>query len=302
VRKALYSILITAAGFAFATTATGITDGLALMKVEPGARPAGLAGAFVSVAADPMAAAYNPAGAAGMERFSVSFGHISYWENIRLETGYFAGRLMGNLYFHGGVRYAAVSDLESRLVPSAEPQAFFDAHDVSFKLGLAYRFSERLSAGLAAGWLTEKIGAYDGSTFNVDLGLVARPTANISIGLSAVNLGPDFQLTNAGLAPSGDISPPTTYRLGGSYRRGNYLGALDVVVLDDETHVHLGVEGEVYENLVVRSGYMSGYDSKNFTAGVSFHVPRYRVIIDYAFVPYYNDLGSSHLFSLTLGL
>ena len=38
-------------------------DGLALMKVEAGARPAGMGGAFVAVTGDPMSAAYNPAGA-----------------------------------------------------------------------------------------------------------------------------------------------------------------------------------------------------------------------------------------------
>ena len=38
-------------------------DGLSLMKVEPAARPSGMAGAFVAIGGDPNSSAYNPAGA-----------------------------------------------------------------------------------------------------------------------------------------------------------------------------------------------------------------------------------------------
>jgi len=66
---------------------------LALMKVEAGAREAGMAGAAVSLSGEPNAVFYNPAAAAGAKRFGLSFGHNSYWENVRIETGYFVGNL-----------------------------------------------------------------------------------------------------------------------------------------------------------------------------------------------------------------
>jgi hypothetical protein len=50
----------------------------------------------------------------------------------------------------------------------------------------------------------------------------------------------------------------------------------------------------------VRAGYMSGYDTKDFTMGASFG---YRnIIVDYAFVPFGHNLGNSHLFNLTFTL
>jgi hypothetical protein len=275
-------------------------DGLALMKVEVGARPSGMAGAFTSVTADPNSATYNPAAAAGVDRFTASFGHNTYWENVRLETGYFTTNLMNRVWMHGGIRYATVSDIESRRGPSSEPDAYLDAQDVSFKGGLAYRVAPRLTVGIGAGWYLEKIDQYRGSSFNVDLGLTYVPYPGWTIGAAAQNLGSDFSLSMSGYAGSDPIALPTTYRLGGSYEYGDGLGAADIVILDDKAHLHAGAEIRVYNKAALRAGYMTGYDSKNVTAGMSFTHRNFTV--DYAFVPYSNDLGTSHLFNLTVSI
>src|SRR5512138_2395373 len=74
--------------------------GLAMMKVETGARAAGMGGAYVSIDGDPVSAAYNPAGVRGITRFSTALSHNEYWSNIRLESGYFATPLKGRLALH----------------------------------------------------------------------------------------------------------------------------------------------------------------------------------------------------------
>ncbi len=290
----LLACLLTFAGSASAQ------DGLALMKVEVGARPSGMGGAFVSIISDPNSSAYNPSAAVNTSQFAASFGHNTYWSDIRIETAYFGSNFTNRSWIHGGIRYAAVSDLESRVGPSTDPDGLFDAHDVSFKGGFAYRLTDKLTAGAAFGFFFEKIDLYRGSAFNADLGLLYEATPKINVGASVVNLGPDFSLSVAGKPGTGDISLPTTYRLGGSYRYDKYLGAADLVIVDDEAHLHLGAEGWLHEFVAVRSGYMINYDSKNFTAGASF--VRRNFTIEYAFVPYSNDLGTSHLFNLTVTL
>ena len=65
-------------------------------------------------------------------------------------------------------------------------------------------------------------------------------------------------------------------------------------------HLHLGAEASVHEMFTVRAGYMANYDSKNISAGVSFN--KRNIGVDYAFVPYTNDLGTSHLFNFTFSL
>lgn len=275
-------------------------DGLALMKVEAGARPAGMGGAYVSLTGDPNATYYNPAAASGTRQFTASFGHNEYWENIRLETGYFTSNLSDRTFLHGGIRYGAVDNLESRVIPSAEPDALFSAYDISFKGGVTYQVNPQMALGVAMGWYIEKIDIYRGSALNVDLGALYLLSHDINLGASVTNLGSTLSLALSGQEGTKDISLPLTYRVGGSYRYDRYLGAVDAVIVDDEFHVHLGAEAELHEYLSLRAGYMVNYDTKNFTAGASF--TRHNVTIDYAFVPYTNNLGTSHLFNLTFSL
>jgi len=88
--------------------------------------------------------------------------------------------------------------------------------------------------------------------------------------------------------------------VGGSYRHDRYLGALDMVIVDDEFHLHLGADAALHDFVSVRAGYMVGYDTKDFTAGASFS--RREFTVGYAFVPYSGHLGTSHLFNLTITL
>lgn len=275
-------------------------DGLALMKVEAGARQAGMGGASVALPAEPNAAFYNPAAASGVDKFTASFGHNEYWENIRLETGYFMAGLTERISLHGGIRYAAVDDLESRAIPSTEPDALFSAYDISFKSGVTYEVNGQMAVGVAAGWFIEKIDIYRGSSFNIDLGALYQLRDDISLGASVTNLGSAMSLSLSGQEGTEDISLPTTYRVGGSYQNDRYLGAVDAVIIDDEFHLNLGTEAKLHEYVALRAGYMVNYDTKNFTAGASF--TRRNVTVDYAFVPYTDNLGTTHLFNLTFSL
>jgi len=150
------------------------------------------------------------------------------------------------------------------------------------------------------GWFLEEIAGYRGSAFNVDIGATATLSDRINAGASITNLGPSFNLTKAAQRGSRDIPLPTAYRLGASYRYSYWLGAADIVHLDDDLHLHLGIEAELREMFHLRAGYMIGYDTKNFTAGASFTM--HEVTVDYAFVPFTSNLGTSHLFNLTFSL
>ena len=290
---------VTAIGLLFVGTVDA-SDGLAMLKNDHSARAAGMGAAFVSISGDPNAAVYNPAGVAGVDKFTASFGHTFFWERIRMESGYVAANLASRIYVHGGIRFAAVDELEARLYPTTDPYDLFDAHDVSFKGGLAYQISDRIAAGFAAGWFIEKIEAWRGSSFNIDVGLLASPSDKVDLGASVTNIGSDFMLEKRSLEGSRDIPLPTTYRLGGSYQYGTYLGALDIVILDDKWHVHAGAEAQLHEQLSLRAGYMFNYDTKNFTAGASF--TKRNMTVDYAFVPFTRNLGSAHMFNFTFSL
>ncbi len=279
-----------------------VVDGLFMLKNDHGARASAMGAASAAITADANAIAYNPAAAVGLDKFTASFGHTAHWENIRMESAFFGTGLTPNLYLHGGIRYGAADKIEKRgIVPTEEPEALFDAHDISFKAGLAYRISPRVSAGAAMGWFIEEIEGYRGSAFNVDFGAQASINEQVDLGAAVTNLGSSFTITKASQRGSNDIPLPTAYRVGGSYLyRTYYRGVADLVYFDDVFHVHLGAEAQLHEMFSVRAGYLSGYDTKNFTAGASFG---YRnIVVDYAFVPFTSNLGTSHLFNITFTL
>lgn len=271
-----------------------------MMKIEPGARAAGMGGAYASISGDPYSAAYNSAGARGVSGFTAGFGHNEYWENARIESGYLLTPLSSTTYLHAGIRFAGINDIAVRQGPSAEPDGLTDSHDISFKAGLGLQFAENLYGGMGIGWYLENVEAYRGSAFNVDLGVLAQLKKDLWVGASVTNAGSAFNLTKEGAVESRRIKVPTTYRVGASYRYQKYLGAADIVILDNAIHEHLGAEARVHKYFSVRAGYMFNYDSKNFTAGATF--TSHGISVDYAFVPYSNSLGSSHLFNFTFQL
>mgnify|MGYP001107562894 CR=1 FL=1 len=148
--------------------------------------------------------------------------------------------------------------------------------------------------------MLENIHTHRGSSFNVDLGVQAIVLPRVHAGVSVTNIGSDITLRHKNEVDSRPIALPTTYRLGASYHGERFVGASDLVVLDDEAHLHVGVERPIHRLFSVRAGYMFNYDSKNITAGASFTKRNFAV--DYAFVPYENDLGTSHIINLTFRL
>ncbi|MEW6014118.1 MAG: PorV/PorQ family protein [Candidatus Zixiibacteriota bacterium] len=267
-------------------------SGLKLLTVDAGARPSGMGGAFVSITADPYSTAYNPAASFGVGPLTGSLGYNTYWENVRIETGYISFEKK-SIVFSTGVQFAVVSDLQGRQTPTSEFYPF-DAHDVSIKTGAAFRVDKDVVFGFMLGWLFEKIDVYRGNAFCLDLGLLTQPYSNLNAGLAVQNLGSKIKLREE------EIDLPTTFRAGLSYRYRQMLPAADIVVLDDEFHLHLGGEYDFGRGFTLRGGYRAGYDLHSFSAGAGFS--RRNIRIDYAFVPYKNDFSDSHLFNLTFTL
>jgi hypothetical protein len=115
-----------------------------------------------------------------------------------------------------------------------------------------------------------------------------------------------FVLSNLGSVSELDRQSsklPTILRLGGAYETslenvdGSLIFSSDVVSFtgEEKTHVHFGAEFNFKRAFAIRAGYQTGYESKNFSGGVGVH---YGVMfLDYAFVPFKYDLGSTHTIS-----
>jgi len=295
--KRLVSILIISAISLALAAPVFALSGLRLMTVESGARPVGMGGAFTSVIHDPYSFGYNPGAICGVQGLNGSFGHNTHWENVGLETGYLAFTKK-DVTFATGLKFGHVDDLQGRndSVPSSD-YIPFDAQDVSLKMGVSYEFIDKLSLGFGLGYMFEKIETYRGSAFNFDLGLLYRARPNLNVGLAVLNIGSTVEVRDE----SFDI--PTTIRAGASYTYEKLLAAGDLVMFDDDTEEgldmrgHLGGEYHITPEFSIRAGYRLGYESKSISAGFGFTKRNFR--IDYAFLPYSNELDDSHLINLT---
>ncbi|MBN2226367.1 MAG: PorV/PorQ family protein [candidate division Zixibacteria bacterium] len=291
--------------FLFGITVIGILaavpvhalSGLRLMTVECGARPVGMGGAFTAVIRDPYSFGYNPAAVHGVVGLNGSLGHNTHWENVNIESGYLAFAKK-DVTFGFGLKFGAVDDLQGRndSIPSSD-YIPFDAQDIAIKGGASYAFTEKLTLGFGLGYMFEKIESYRGSAFNFDLGLLFNARPDLTVGVAVLNIGSGIELRRE----SYDI--PTTVRAGAAYTYDNLMASADVVMFDDDAEEgmdlrgHLGGEYALTPEFTVRAGYRLGYESKSISAGFGFSKRNFR--IDYAFLPYSNELDDSHLINLT---
>ena len=89
---------------------------------------------------------------------------------------------------------------------------------------------------------------------------------------------------------------PLITRLGGFYQlpafstkiRGS-LSSDIVVITNENMRVHLGTEWLLWQQLALRAGFLSGYDSRSVSLGLGFN--RHSVRLDYGFIPFGEDLG-----------
>ena len=269
-------------------------SGLSMMKVEIGARPVGMGGAFTAVVDDPMTAVYNPAGVGGVRGLAGVVGHIDYWENTAVNNGYVVFE-KHNIVFNAGIRYAEIGDLKAYGdVPSSEPLYLFENQTAIIKAGAAFRVHRLVTVGASIGWYFEKLDDYRGDALGADFGLLVTPIPRLTAGLAVLNLGTKMKIN------IDEYDLPTTTRFGVSYELDRFRPALDIVYFDDETRLHLGGEYTIREIFTLRAGYRSGYDSKDMSAGAGFRHRNFR--IDYAYLPFDNEHDNTHMFNLTFTL
>jgi hypothetical protein len=133
--------------------------------------------------------------------------------------------------------------------------------------------------------------------YSLDLGFLYRtPIEGLHGGFSVTNLG----RLSAFRQESTDL--PTMLNLGATYSVP--FEQFTVVVapaflmrLEPNTPMaSVGAEVSYLEKFSLRAGYQSGYDARGFSAGLGV---RYDVFgVDYAYVPFSQDLGASHIISV----
>ncbi len=275
-------------------------SGFAVLQIGAGARAVAMGEAFAAVAGDASTSFWNPAGAAGARHFQAHLAHNQWIQEVTHDA---AAALFPLKPFTLGLHALVVSTdgIEQRYYPTEEPLSTFSAHDVVFGVTLARQFGDYLALGCNLRYLNEKIYDQSASGYSADVGAICQtPLKAVTAGVVVQHLGSTREMVTH------KITLPHTLRAGlayalplGSPESPWLLTADYVAVRHQKNHLQIGAEIRPLPLLALRAGYQTGYSSRDFSAGFGVHLGQ--VAIDYAWVPFQEELGRAHRFSLSIG-
>ena len=248
----------------------------------------------------PTSAVYNPAAIAFSPRPGVALMHTSHFGDTKAEFIGFTmlpGRLAISPHFWG----TRVPDIEYRTSPTRQPISTFDATSEAVGAAAGWRVNDRLAVGATLHYLHQKIQAEGTDGWTVDAGVMGRPPLpGLTLGAAVNHLGK--------LSSFVDERPqlPMTLRMGGAYEHAlGKAGSLMLVadgqaVKDNTPRFAAGVEWRAPDYVAVRAGYTEGLDTQNLSLGFGIRFRQFHV--DYAFIPYLEELGDGHRFSFSFDL
>ena len=294
------------------------TTGATFLKIEAGARPVAMGGAFVAVADDANTTYWNPAGLAQLEEREITAMHNEWLQGIRYEFLGYAHPIKSEKRVQGfgaSVMALYTTGLEERTEETMEPEGTFAAYDIALAGAYACKVSKALSIGANLKLIHQRIQDETAWGGAIDIGLLYRfpgPRKRFSrdtlqLGFAVQNIGPKIKFIKesdplplnikAGIAKTFDLR---------SIESGLTL-AFDVnAPIDNVPNGHFGVEF-IYKkmkdiSLAGRVGYKTNTIKdlnalSGLSAGAGFVWKR--MAIDYVWVPY-GDLGNTHRISLTI--
>jgi hypothetical protein len=275
------------------------TSGLSFLKIGVSARSIAMGDVTPLDKSDPSSIYYNPATMSLSDNSQLMLMHREWVGDTRTE---YLGAFVpwGKFRFGIALNLTSVDNLEIRTAPGAS-QGIFSTRNSAIGLSASYDF-ENLLIGLTGKFLYEKILIDEASGYGLDFGAIYKTPWAVQLGLSINNIGS----MNALRYESSTL--PTLIRFGGSKIfnfetiNSSVTPAAEIVSVFKEHKTHLQIGSEFcYQNMFsLRTGVQTGYKAKFFSTGVGF---KYNIFaIDYAFVPWIYDFGTTHTISVIINL
>lgn len=284
--------------FLFATTGFAGT-GLSFLEIPVGARENALGGAGVALVSGPASVTFNPAAAALMPR-SAALMHNRHFADTRAQfvgVTFRRGRFAVTPHYRG----TRVADIEYRTYATREPVSTFDAVNSAVGAAAALRCGNNFAVGITGHYLYQKIHVESADGWAIDAGVMVRELApGLTLGATAQHMGRmnEFAFESPTL--------PTTLRAGAAFERavsnyGSVLVTAEGNAVRENTPVFRGgIEYRAPDYLALRAGIVEGLAAQALSLGLGFFVGPYR--LDYAFIPFRENLGDGHRFALTFGI
>ncbi len=304
-----------------------------MLEIGVGAHAEALGGAFVSVADDPSALYWNPAGMVRMRSLSLQVS----------KTNWFVGTTFSNVDLVVpvpaissalGVHLAMLNFGTQPVRTVNRPEGTgeeYSANDLVVGLYWAIGITDRVSVGLGAKYFQENIWHETANVMAADLSILFHtPVKGLVLGTALSNLGPEFSMSGRDLFRTMDVDGrtdtyfnnddvpislgtetyplPLLFRFGMSYTRdisksSHLLFAWNFNhPSDDDESLDLGAELKLYNAAFLRAGYHSLFNSTavdglTLGGGLRYNVRGFaHITLDYAWSDW-TVLDSVHRFT-----
>ncbi|MGA7160568.1 MAG: PorV/PorQ family protein [Bacteroidota bacterium] len=298
-RTIVFPLLVILGAFSLSAQTENASTGLTFLKLGVGGRAIGMGEAYSALSTDASGVYYNPAGISFGENDEVTLMH-KQWV-FGTTTEYLGATVHSKDFAFGfGFNSTNVDDIEIRQEPGPA-EGTFGLHDLAVSATASWRIDTSFSMGATGKFLYEKIyvNESDGEAF--DFGGRYQYNKNFAFAAVITNVGSMSTLLTE------PIVLPAGARFGVSFQSTPeddiaFTVASDLLKTfkDNSTLVDLGGELAYNSFVAFRAGYQFGYYAKGFSAGFGL---RYGLVqIDYAYVPFLDQLGDTHTFALTFSL
>ncbi len=289
----------------------GGRSGFDFLRIDTGARPLSMGGAFVSIIGDIHGLVYNPASLVGVGDLESSFTYLNHFVDINSGFLGFNKTLDGAGHLGIGVSYINYGEIRRTDVIGENLGSFMPV-DFAFMAAYGDSLGFGLRYGVSVKYIQSKIDQYTSNAIAADIGFIYR------ISSQDMNIG--FSVSNLGSAMKAFIDEreklPITYRLGVSKRLAHLPLLLNFNLIKyhyDDSKLSLGIywaiggEFTITDHFFLRWGYHSrgseekvGNNSDRF-AGVSlgFGLTLSKYRLDYGFSAF-GALGNMNAFTLTI--
>jgi hypothetical protein len=188
-----------------------------------------------------------------------------------------------------------ISDIEIREVPG-EPLGTFSSQYISAGIAGAYTIFTNIDVGLNAKIIYEKIYVEDATGFGIDIGAYYKLSNDIHLGCTFNNIG------QMSLLYEERTVLPLSANLGAAYHFELYQFFNKVsceftnYIKDKTNHFSFSIESTYNDLISIRLGYITGFESKNFSAGLGIKYSDF--VLNYGYVPFSYNLGTHHSLSI----
>lgn len=276
---------------------------LTFLKIDPSVRSAGMAGANLTLTGDVFATAWNPAGIAEEENFSVGVSNTFWAGGVNLAyLGVVKPFSAGNFGLTVTSLTSGPMEVRTEFAPNGTGELFYVSNTA---IGVSYgrRLTDFFSFGGNIRYVNESLAEYTAHTAVIDLGFLYRVGyKDLSFAVLVQNFGTNSRLT-------GDFQPdgfnpkpislesypaPTVFKLAVSLVpwKTDDMSLTTIAQLnhpnDNAENIRLGLEYEYRKLLYLRAGYKINVPDQVYpTAGLGLRtrMGRHPLHFDYAVDP-----------------